>query len=410
MKKPKPELAGPMPKAGQPFNPSYKICGFHPPEIVRRRADLKQGPKLLCQCAVHWAGIKGAFWYGFESLARELGYSIRQAKRDMRTLERKGLLSHVRRGNGQTNKYQFLWHEMFDAEVPDTAHQPDGKRPGDPEDETGPEVPNAARLEVPNPVSRCATIGTLISKGIHSSESVHEANDKADYGFASAKTAEDSPRASSSLSEGEKLRPAHPDLGKVPEVAAEDQNQPMKTRTKPDQHWTDLDITNVGKWVSVFMNGEPPPPALVSWVIQFSTERSLRASDIHRALDTAWRRAAPGRQNAPRSWNWFYEVLRAAFIPGYDARLSETPAATHPSHQASSEEVRGIEALELPDAPDSLVASYRCKCGAEIRQYQNRVDGTCTCSHAKPATRATITEMPVCGIRRGADPLRRKSL
>lgn len=52
-----------------------------PPDIVRRSTDLKQGPN-----------------------------SLRQVQRDMRTLERTRLISHVRRGNSQTNKYQFLWH------------------------------------------------------------------------------------------------------------------------------------------------------------------------------------------------------------------------------------------------------------------------------------------------------------
>jgi hypothetical protein len=160
--------------------------------------------------------------------------------------------------------------------------------------------------------------------------------------------------------------------------------------------WTSLDVTNVKKWLAAFMDGEEAPPRLVSWIIELAADYSLRASDIHRALDAAWkRRAAPGQKNAPRSWNWFYEVLRAAFIPGYAARLLEAPAAQHPAHHASAEEMaRGTDAL------DSLVASYRCKCGAEIRQYTDRVEGTCVC--AKPISRAQLSQMPAPGKRRAA--------
>ena len=78
--------ATPRPEVGKPFNPWYKICGFHPPE-VRRCTDPNQGPKLLYQRCMHWAGQKATFWYGFDAEARELGYSIRQVQRDMLTLK-----------------------------------------------------------------------------------------------------------------------------------------------------------------------------------------------------------------------------------------------------------------------------------------------------------------------------------
>ena len=155
------------------------------------------------------------------------------------------------------------------------------------------------------------------------------------------------------------------------------------------------------------MEGDEPPQKLMNWIIDFGAERNLKASDIHQALDAAWKRnARPGEKNAPRDWNWFYETLRNAFVPGYAARLPEAPAVLHPAHQASAENMRGIEALELPDTPDSLVASFRCKCGEEIRQYQNRVVGTCVCAPVQTA-RAELTQMPVRSQQRLAEPLRR---
>jgi hypothetical protein len=51
--------------------------------------------------------------------------------------------------------------------------------------------------------------------------------------------------------------------------------------------------------------------------------------------------------------------------------------------------VNEVEALKVPDKPDSLVASITCKCGAEIRQYADRVVGACTCHKVKPMSQAT---------------------
>jgi hypothetical protein len=65
------------------------------------------------------------------------------------------------------------------------------------------------------------------------------------------------------------------------------------------------------------------------------------------------------------------------------------PAASHPAHQVTADELaRGIDVL------DSLVASYACKCGGEIRQYSDRVIGSCRCGRAKVAARATTSQMP----------------
>ena len=94
---------------GQPFNPWTKACGFCPPDIVGRQrllacADGREravtdGHKRLYERAVRWAGRNGSFWYSFETMARELGKSVRQVKSDMRSLEEFSLISHVRRGN-----------------------------------------------------------------------------------------------------------------------------------------------------------------------------------------------------------------------------------------------------------------------------------------------------------------------
>ncbi len=107
----------PRPAIGQPFNPWREICGFYPPDIVARQTDLGDGPKRLYERAVRWAGRNGVFWYSFERMGEELGKCPRQIKRDRAEMEKRGLVTHERRGKRQSNVYRFLYHPMFDGEV-----------------------------------------------------------------------------------------------------------------------------------------------------------------------------------------------------------------------------------------------------------------------------------------------------
>jgi hypothetical protein len=45
--------------------------------------------------------------------------------------------------------------------------------------------------------------------------------------------------------------------------------------------------------------------------------------------------------------------------------------------------------LKAADTSDSLEASVTCKCGAEIRQYADRVVGVCTCVKVQPMSQVT---------------------
>jgi hypothetical protein len=86
--------------------------------------------------------------------------------------------------------------------------------------------------------------------------------------------------------------------------------------------WTDMDVFNLQEQIGAFMDGEQPPANLTIWILDLAREYGLSANDVHGGLQAAWRRnGAPGRKNAPRDWNFFYEVLRNAFIPGYEARV-----------------------------------------------------------------------------------------
>jgi hypothetical protein len=102
---------------GQAFSPNHKICGFYPPDIVARSPRLTDGQKRLYERAVRWAGKNSTIWYSFAAIAKALGKSPRQIKRDMAALEKFGLITHLRRGKRQSNIYTFLYHPMFDGEV-----------------------------------------------------------------------------------------------------------------------------------------------------------------------------------------------------------------------------------------------------------------------------------------------------
>jgi hypothetical protein len=71
------------------------------------------------------------------------------------------------------------------------------------------------------------------------------------------------------------------------------------------------------------MDGDQPPAELTEWILRDLVRKySLSATVMRDALQGAWHRnGAPGRKNAPRDWNWFYEVLRNAFVPEYEARV-----------------------------------------------------------------------------------------
>ena len=101
------------------FNPWRNLCGFYPPDVVARQRDLTDGEKRLYERAIRWACQNGYFWRAYQTIAAALGISVRQVKSDMATLEGVGLISHVRRGNRQSNFYTFLWHPMFESEVQD---------------------------------------------------------------------------------------------------------------------------------------------------------------------------------------------------------------------------------------------------------------------------------------------------
>lgn len=118
-----------VPRTGQPFNPWRRICGFYPPDVISKlktitdskgeQRKLTNGLKRLYEWLVRRAGRDGVCVPSFESLASDLGRSLRQTKYDVPILESIGLIRHQRRGcrKGRrrlTNWYEFLWHPVFE--------------------------------------------------------------------------------------------------------------------------------------------------------------------------------------------------------------------------------------------------------------------------------------------------------
>jgi hypothetical protein len=150
--------------------------------------------------------------------------------------------------------------------------------------------------------------------------------------------------------------------------------------------WTGIDVSHIRKLLAAFMDGEEPPVKLIEWIC-VTFDGVCQARDVCSALEAAWNRsAAPGGKNAPRTWNWFYTILRKALVPGESARLPEQPAAPNPALEGEVAAMsRGIEAIELAHAPRSIVQSVRChRCGgcALVQYTDGSIEG-CECRNER---------------------------
>lgn len=141
----------------------------------------------------------------------------------------------------------------------------------------------------------------------------------------------------------------------------------------------ETELEHLRRTLAAYMGAEPPKGFERSILLR---ARGASVAQIEELLDQKWakKKFRSGGRHGPRTWNWFLQVVGNEFSPVERGRWPEAVAAPHPEHPAASDALsRGIEALEQCDPADSLVCRYRCKCGAEIRQYTSRVVGTCTC-------------------------------
>jgi hypothetical protein len=347
-------------RIGQPFNPWHKVCGLYPPDIVGRQRDLTDGQKRLYERAVRWAGKNGVFWHGFKAMAEALGKSPRQVKDDMAALEAKGLISHFRRRRN-SNVYSFLWHSMF--EVQPTALQ-----------QVGLEVQDST-LEVQDDVVLEVQPTALESSQLESCPlNSEKADSKRISGDASQKQRS---AASSPVMRGAEIpKDKTPKADGAPSSSWGDPN-PREVETSA-KGWTQRELAEVRRRIVAFWGREPEEGFEISVMLRARGSSAAAVCDL---LDRKYANpnCRPGGRLAPRNQNWFLTVIENEFFPGH---LSEPPALPRREDPVETEIInRGIEAIELPDAPRSIVESVRCdRCGGQalVRYTDDTIDG-CQC-------------------------------
>jgi hypothetical protein len=107
---------------GEVFNPFRMFTGVFIPEGLVRCDWISAGAKLAWGRLARYAGEDGRCYPTVKSLAAEIGLGARQGQKYLAELERARLIRRKGRFHqrGQTsNKFEFLWHEMFAQGVND---------------------------------------------------------------------------------------------------------------------------------------------------------------------------------------------------------------------------------------------------------------------------------------------------
>jgi Helix-turn-helix domain len=109
------------------INPYKLFVGSFVPNWLLRRKEVSPGAKLCYARLCQYAGQAGEAFPYQESLAEELGVSLRQAQEYLKELQQHRLIESRQRGFQQSNVYRFLNHtwitESVVPETQDTAGQ-----------------------------------------------------------------------------------------------------------------------------------------------------------------------------------------------------------------------------------------------------------------------------------------------
>lgn len=95
-------------KIGEPYNPFGILPGSPLPNWLLRRTDLSQGAKLCYGRLLQFSGKNGQCFPSKETLAIELGVSVRQVSNYITKLKRANL---IKTGKDEVNRhcYLFMW-------------------------------------------------------------------------------------------------------------------------------------------------------------------------------------------------------------------------------------------------------------------------------------------------------------
>jgi len=370
------------------------------PIVLMRFSGLSFGAKACWVALARYAGSDGKCYPSQAALAADLGTTTRAVRKYLEELEREGFIKRIKRYDcrGQaTDDFEFLDHPIFapgcyyrgrnnatsasgggtfvPALVPEVVEQ---KRQGG-----GTSVPGGG--------------GTLVPTEESQLEEIHEETEtsKRITGGESQKPTirpPGRPEGSTCDSVAEKQKADAPAgwttaAGVLPALVPKEKPFPGRPGAEnvPDlvPFAYESELAALRAKLAAYMGEEPPPDFEQKC---FWRARGANVADICDLLDRKWalKKFRPDGRCGPRDWNWFLTVIGTAFSPIERGRLPEVPGMDAPVSVYVL--ARGIEAIEVVTADDSLVASYTCKCGAEIRQYASRIEGECRCQQNRRAS------------------------
>ena len=112
-------MNGPAPRlVGDVFNPYSLFNGAFIPEALCRLASVPPGAKICYGRLVRYGGEDGKCHPSVPTIAAEIGVSDRQCRTYLRQLEEQRFVRRASRGKGHSNRYEFLWHSVFQDEQP----------------------------------------------------------------------------------------------------------------------------------------------------------------------------------------------------------------------------------------------------------------------------------------------------
>jgi len=369
-------------EVGQPFNPFRLFNGIFIPDALVREKGISPGAKITYGRLTRYAGEDGECYPAVPTLACEIGIGERQTQRYLTELEKQQLIRRLARflESGQTsNGFVFLWHPIFTRAA--TKMTPEGVTHWSPEG-----VTNASPKESQSEESQIEERTT----------------NKRTSGHASRKTRSDASASVSSLQGPENETPkadARP-------PAFSDPN-PWAIET-PMKGWTKGELTQVRNRIIAFWGREPEEGFEDSVMLR---ARGASAADVCDLLDRKFanKKLRVGGKWAPKHQNWFLTLVENEFTPGHSPE-PPSPACEDQKQIESEILKRGIEAIELADAPRSICESVRCdNCGgAAVVVYTDGTVEGCSCRQRAPGGLKKISAnlAPEChspaGVRRGA--------
>jgi hypothetical protein len=345
-------------EVGQPFNPFRLFNGIFIPDALARQKGISSGAKMIYGRLGRYAGENGECYPAVPTLAAEIGASERQTQRYLAELERERFIRRVPRfsKSGQSsNAFQFLWHPILEAAV--TKMSPEGVTDPSPEG-----VTDLSPKESQSEESQIEEKAT--NKRISGSASQIPRSDASSW-VPSPKTARNEiPKADFHTS------------------SADDHSS--SNQSNSPRPWTERELAQVRNRIVAFWGREPEEGFEISVMLR---ARGASAAAVCELLERKFanKRLRPGGRYAPKNQNWFLTVIENEFSPGH---LPECPSSA-PSDDSENEPAvlkRGIEVIELADAPRSVVESVVCSdCGREsLVVYTDGTVQGCGCRRNTP--------------------------